>query len=478
MTKIIPVILSGGFGTRLWPLSRKQYPKQYLSLASDNTMLQDTLLRLRHLENVGDPIIVCNTEHRFIVAEQLKEIHIDNPDIMLEPVGKNSAPAITAAAFQVIHNRQNDDALLLVLSADHVIRDIVAFHKAIQTAAHQANNGKLVTFGIKPSKAHTGYGYIQIKELQKNKSLSLEFYEIEKFIEKPNSETATQYFESGNFLWNSGMFLFKANVFIKELTCYSPEIVQAVEKSVIGSIKDLEFIRLEKSAFNLSPSNSVDCALMEKTNNAVVVPLDAGWSDIGSWSALYDIAKKDESGNVIKGNVIAQDVRNVYIHAENRMIATIGIENLIIVDTPDVTLVATKDKSQEITRIVKELKYQKKDEILCHRKVYRPWGWYNSIDTGSFFQVKRLHINPGASISLQRHHYRSEHWVVVEGSAKVTCGEKVFILEKNESTYIPMKTKHRLENIGNDLLEIIEVQTGEYLGEDDIERFDDDYGRH
>ena len=482
--KIIPVILSGGSGTRLWPLSRKQYPKQYLPLAGDNTMLQETILRLSGLNNLADPIVICNADHRFLVAEQCQQINIKNPIILLEPVGRNTAPAIAAAALQSL--KQTDDAVLLVLSADHVIQDVDAFHQAINIASQQAQEGKLATFGIVPTDANTGYGYIKSQGelpigkrgcpgVSKNNNDGA--YKVEEFVEKPDLQTAQTYLEQGNYLWNSGMFMFKAATLIDELTTHSPEIVTSVNDAVNNAEQDLDFIRLDKQAFESSPSDSIDYALMEKSDNVVVVPLDAQWNDVGSWSALHDIGIKDNNGNVIKGDVITQDTTNTYINANHHMVATIGVDNLIIVDTPDATFIATQDKAQEVKFIVESLQADGRDEGGMHRKVCRPWGWYDSIESGEHFQVKRLHVNPGAKLSLQMHRQRAEHWVVVSGVATAINGEEILTLKKGESTYIPLGVTHALENKTSEPLEIIEVQSGTYLGEDDIVRFEDIYGR-
>jgi len=468
--KMVPVILSGGSGTRLWPLSRKQYPKQYLPLASDNTMLQETILRLNGLDNLADPIIVCNADHRFLVAEQCQQISIKSPTILLEPVGRNTAPAIAAAALQSL--KDSDGSMLLVLSADHVIQDVESFHQAINIASNQAQEGKLVTFGIVPTDANTGYGYIKA-----SKDNTDGVYKVEEFVEKPDLKTAQTYLEQGNYLWNSGMFMFQAHTFINELTTHSPDIVTSVNNAVNNAGQDLDFIRLEKQSFESSPSDSIDYVLMEKSNNVVVVPLDAQWNDIGAWPALYDIGNKDANGNVTKGDVIIQDTTNTYINADHHMVAAIGVDNLIIIDTPDVTFIATQDKAQEVKSIVESLQASCRCESSAHRKVYRPWGWYDSIESGEYFQVKRLHVKPSAKLSLQMHHKRAEHWVVVSGTATVTNGEQTFSLEKGESTYIPLGITHALENATNEPLEIIEVQSGTYLGEDDIIRFEDMYGR-
>ena len=468
--QIIPVILSGGSGTRLWPLSRKQYPKQYLPLVGDNTMLQETILRLSGLDKLTDPIIVCNADHRFLVAEQCQQIDIENPVILLEPVGRNTAPAIAAAALQSL--KQTDGAVLLVLSADHVIQDVDAFHQAINIASQHAQEGKLVTFGIVPTDANTGYGYIKSSKNNNDGA-----YKVEEFVEKPDLQTAQVYLEQGNCLWNSGMFMFKAATLIDELTTHSPEIVTSVNDAVDNAAQDLDFIRLNEQAFESSPSDSIDYTLMGKSDNVVVVPLDAQWNDIGSWSALHDIGIKDSNGNVIKGDVFTEETTNTYIHANHHMVATIGVQDLVIVDTPNATLIATKDKVQEVKKIVEKLQEQGREESSYHRKVYRPWAWYDSIEVGLHFQVKRLHINPGAKLSLQMHHKRAEHWVVVSGTATAINGEEVLTLKEGDSTYIPIGTTHGLENKTNEQLEIIEVQSGTYLGEDDIVRFKDIYGR-
>jgi len=467
--QIIPVILSGGSGTRLWPLSRKELPKQYLSLLSDNTMLQETILRLSGL-NLADPIIVCNSNHRFIVAEQCQQIDITNPTILLEPNGRNTAPAIAAAAIQSL--KKFDDAVILVLSADHVIRDVKSFHQSINIASKHVQDGKLITFGVVPTNANTGYGYIKVSKGDIDGA-----FRVKEFVEKPDLETAKAYLEQGNYLWNSGMFMFRSSTLIDELTTHAPDIVSSVNDSINNALKDLDFIRLDKQAFESSPSDSIDYSLMEKSNNVVVVPLDAGWNDIGSWLELYNLGEKDMNGNVISGNVFMNDTSNSYIHANGQIIATIGVKDLIIVDTPDVTLISTKDKVQKIKIILKELQQQNREEGLVHRKVFRPWGWFDPVEVGLNFQVKKLHINSGARLSLQMHHKRAEHWVVVSGIATVTIGEKVLTLKEGDSAYIPIGTKHCLENKTNEKLEIIEVQSGSYLEEDDIVRFEDIYGR-
>jgi len=468
--KIIPVILSGGAGTRLWPLSREQHPKQYLSLVGDNTMLQETFLRLRGLGNLADPIIVCNADHRFLVAEQCQQIDIKNPIILLEPIGRNTAPAIAAAALQSI--KDADDAVLLVLSADHIIQNIEVFHQAINIAYNQALKSKLVTFGIVPIDANTEYGYIKT-----SKKIINGVYKVEEFVEKPDLIKAKSYLGEGNYLWNSGMFMFKASTLIEELTNYSPDIVESASNAVNNAEKDFDFIRLDKKSFESAPSDSIDYALMENSHNGVVVPLDAGWSDVGSWATLNDISVKDDNGNVFKGDVIAKDTTNSYVYASHHMIATVGIENLVIIDTPDATLIASQDKAHEVKSIVKSLQTNGRTEAYFNRKVYRPWGWYDSIEAGKHFQVKRLNVKPGAKLSLQMHKHRAEHWVVVSGKASITRGEDTFRLTEGDSIYIPIGTKHSLENKTNEQLEIIEIQSGTYLGDDDIVRYEDLYGR-
>jgi mannose-1-phosphate guanylyltransferase/mannose-6-phosphate isomerase len=470
LSNIIPVILSGGSGTRLWPLSRKQYPKQYLPLAGDNTMLQETILRLNGLDNLADPIIICNVDHRFLVAEQCQQIDITNPTILLEPIGRNTAPAIAAAALQSI--KDTNDAVLLVLSADHVIQDVEVFHQAINIASQQAQEGKLATFGIVPTDANTGYGYIKSSKDNNNGA-----YKVEQFVEKPNLKTAQTYLKQGNYLWNSGMFMFKAKTLIDELTTHSSNIVASVKDAINNAVQDFDFIRLDKQAFESSPSDSIDYALMERSNNVVVIPLDAQWNDIGSWSALYDIGAQDNNGNVIQGDVFTEETTNTYINANHHMVATIGVQDLVIVDTPNATLISTKNKAHKVKIIVEQLQQQGREEQFCHRKVFRPWGWYDTIESGENFQVKKLHVKPGAKLSLQMHQKRAEHWVVVNGMATVTIGEQTSNLKKGESTYIPIGVIHCLENKTNEQLEVVEVQSGVYLGEDDIVRFKDVYGR-
>ena len=466
---IIPIILAGGSGTRLWPLSRKIHPKQFISLVNETSLFQDTLTRLP--KEALDPIVICNEDHRFLVAEQAREINVTLNSIILEPIGRNTAPAIALAAIKVLNDFENP--ILIVLAADHKIENKSAFHDAIKIAHKLAENNKLVTFGIIPKSAETGYGYIEIEKKDK-----AEYFDIKSFVEKPNKKNAINFLNSGNYLWNSGMFMFNASIYLSELNKFEPEILTSCKKSLSNEFKDLEFIRIDKKEFCKSPNQSIDYAVMEKTNKAKVVPLDAGWSDVGSWDALMDSKIKDSLGNVVEGDVTLDQVKNSYLYSTSRLVAASNIADLIVIDTQDALLVTTRDNSLSIKNIVKKLKKNKRTEIENHRKVYKPWGYYDSIDTGYNFQVKRILVNPGAKLSLQKHLHRSEHWVVVSGVAKITCGKKIYNLEKNQSTYIPKGEIHRLENIENYPLEIIEVQTGNYLGEDDIIRLKDDYQRN
>lgn len=465
---MIPVIISGGTGTRLWPLSRKNKPKQFLSLFGEYSLFQNTLSRLLGLQDIDSPLIVCNTEHRFMVAEQLQEIDIAAKDIILEPCARNTAPAIALAALRAIEN--DKDAVLLVLAADHVIQNIPAFHKAIEQAKKHAEQDKLVTFGIQPQSAHTGYGYIEAVEKDQPS-------EVKRFIEKPELATAESYLTAGNFFWNSGMFMFKASAYLDELQQHSPEILSACKASLEKSVIDLDFIRVETESFEHSPSDSIDYAVMEKTTKAFVVPLDAGWSDVGSWSSLWEAFPQDENNNVIIGDVITDSVHNSYIHSENRLVTVLGLDDVVVVETHDAIMVAHKDKAQEVKKIVEALNKQERKEVLTHRKCYRPWGSYDSVDYGERFQVKRITVNPGASLSLQMHYHRAEHWVVVSGTAEVTRNDEVILLGENESTFIPLGSVHRLRNPGRVQLEIVEVQSGSYLEEDDIIRLQDNYNR-
>ena len=465
---ITPVIMAGGSGSRLWPLSRSLYPKQFLALTGEQTMLQETLKRLTNLD-VNAPLVICNEEHRFIVAEQLRALG-QTGSIILEPVGRNTAPAIALAAEVTIND---NDPLLLVLAADHVIQNTDAFTDAVNNAIPLAEDGKLVTFGIVPTQAHTGYGYIK----RGNKVSNLSGYDVNAFVEKPDSNTAADYLESGEYYWNSGMFLIKASRYLEELEKYRPDIYTACKKALEHTTHDNDFIRLDAEAFTLCPDVSVDYAVMENTTDAVVVPLDAGWNDIGAWSALWEVNTKDETGNTTFGDTILQETSNSLIHGGERLIATVGLDNIVIVDTKDALLVACKDKVQDVKKIVEKLKAEKRSEFKVHREVYRPWGKYDSIDNGERYQVKRITVNPGEKLSIQMHHHRAEHWIVVSGTASVTNGEKTFLVTENESTYIPIGIVHALENPGKVPLEMIEVQSGSYLGEDDIVRFEDRYGR-
>jgi len=466
---ITPVILSGGSGTRLWPLSRKLHPKQFINLVNDTTLFQDTILRLP--KDTANPLIICNEEHRFLAAEQLRQIDKESNGIILEPIGRNTAPAIALAALKFINN--GEDPLLLVLSADHLIKNIDAFHQSIEVAEKLAKNNKLVTFGIVPNKAETGYGYIKA-----NIDNTADYYTIQSFTEKPNEEDAKKYLDSGNYLWNSGMFMFKASIYLQELEKFEPEILASCKKSCQTEYKDKDFIRLNNDEFFQCPEQSVDYAVMEHTKDGVVVPLDADWSDIGSWDALWDEKNKDKNGNVSEGDVILDEVKNTYTYSSNRLVSVIGISDLVIVDTQDALLVADKKYSQNIKNVVNQLKQDSRTEADNHRKVFRPWGYYDSIDADNGFQVKRILVNPGAKLSLQKHEHRAEHWVVVKGVAKVTYGDETFSLNENQSTYIPKGEVHRLENTEKIDLEIIEIQTGDYLGEDDIIRLEDDYQRN
>lgn len=462
---ITPVIMAGGSGTRLWPLSRAGHPKQFLALHGDKTMLQQTVERLFDLQ-VSESITICNEEHRFFVAEQLREIDALGK-IILEPVGRNTAPAIALAAL----TEKANDPLLLVLAADHVITDQRAFTDAVMEAVPHAESGKLVTFGIVPTEAHTGYGYIEAGE-----SLDGAHF-VASFKEKPDSETAAKYLNDGGYFWNSGMFLFRASRYLNELETHRPDIVAACREAMTNVSSDLEFIRIHPEEFAKCPEDSIDYAVMEKTKDAVVVPMRAGWNDIGSWSSLWDVSEKDGSGNSVSGDVILHETSNSYIRADDKLVAAVGIDDLVVVSTKDVLLVAHKERVQDAKRVANKLREDGRVEWELHREVFRPWGKYDSIDNGDRYQVKRITVNPGAKLSVQMHHHRAEHWVVVAGSARVTNGDDVFLLAENESTYIPAGVVHALENPGRVPLEIIEVQYGSYLGEDDIVRFEDLYGR-
>ena len=473
---LIPVILSGGSGTRLWPLSREMFPKQLLPLVGKGTMLQETLARLSGVEDIGAPIVVSNENHRFLVAEQLREGRVAAQAIILEPMGRNTAPAVTVAAMAAIssapeNSRSASDVVLLVLPADHVIGNVAAFQRAIAVARTAAAAGKLVTFGVVPTKPETGYGYIR------RASGEGPSFAISQFVEKPDRDTAQKYVDSGEYFWNSGMFMFKASTVLDELRVLAPAIYDACAQAFTAAKKDLDFTRLAEKEFSASPSDSFDYAVMEKTRNAVVVPLDAGWSDVGSWSALYEAVPSDAKGNATFGDVLTEDSSGCYLQSTSRLVAAVGLKDCVVVETKDAVLVARKDRVQDVKQLVAQLKKQGRYETSLHREVFRPWGSYDSIDSGDRFQVKRLSVKPGAIMSLQLHHHRAEHWIVVAGTARITRGDETFLLEENQSTYIPLGTKHRIENPGKIPLHIIEVQSGTYLGEDDIVRFEDRYGR-
>ncbi|MDO3377805.1 mannose-1-phosphate guanylyltransferase/mannose-6-phosphate isomerase [Geoalkalibacter halelectricus] len=487
---IIPVILSGGAGTRLWPLSRELYPKQLLPLAGEHTMLQETALRLEGLSALGAPLVVCNEAHRFMVAEQMRRIGRTPAAILLEPLGRNTAPAVAVAALQALDG--GEDPLLLVLPADHVIAQPEALRAAIESGAPLAREGRLMTFGIVPTAPETGYGYIRADRAcplsfvtghllkGKDQGTGMEdatAFAVAQFVEKPDSATAQRYLDSGEYFWNSGMFLFKASRYLEELERLAPAMLRWCRAALEQAVRDLDFIRLDAEAFAACPGNSIDYAVMEKTDAAAVIPLAAGWNDVGSWSALWEIGARDADGNVRRGDVLTSGTRNCYLHAERRLIAAVGLEDHIVVETADAVLVAHRDRVQEVKDIVAQLKAQGREEALLHRRVNRPWGSYEGLVQDGRFQVKRISVNPGASLSRQLHHHRAEHWVVVRGTARVTRGEETFILAENESTFIPLGTEHRLENPGKIPLEMIEVQSGSYLGEDDIVRFEDQYGR-
>ena len=467
---MIPVLLSGGGGTRLWPLSRTHYPKQFLPLTGDKSMLQQTLLRLDGLADTRAPIVIANEDHRFLVAEQLQAIGAQDNNILLEPVGRNTAPAVTLAAL-CAQSQYDDDPLLLVLPADHAIADVPAFHQALATGRELAEAGKLVTFGITPNKPETGYGYI------KRGSASGGGYLVDQFVEKPNAEVAQRYVNNGDYYWNAGIFLFKASSFMEELQRLAPEVFEASNSAFGGRQEDLDFIRIDAEAFARNPDIAIDYAIMEKTDRAAVVAMDPGWNDLGSWSAMWEQSAKDEHGNALSGDVIPIDSHQNLIYAEDTLVATIGVDNLAIVQTADAVLVADKDQVQNVKAVVQTLKQQGRREPELHTKVHRPWGNYETLNAGTRFQVKRIEVKPGASLSLQMHHHRAEHWIVVSGTARVTRDDDTFLVTENESTYIPLGAKHRLENCGAIPLQMIEVQSGSYLGEDDIVRFDDNYGR-
>jgi mannose-1-phosphate guanylyltransferase/mannose-6-phosphate isomerase len=466
-----PVILSGGSGTRLWPLSRKNLPKQFLALSGDATLFQQTVERTRALAGVGAPIVVCSEEHRFLVAEQLRALNVEGASILLEPMPRNTAPAIALAACQALAN--DAEATLLVLPADHLIGDTSSFAEAVGKALPLAEQGWLVTFGIRPEAPETGFGYIKRAE-----AAGAAGFRVERFVEKPDAATAQKYVEAGDYEWNSGMFLFKASRYLDELQQHAPTIYAAGKAAFEKAKADLDFVRVDKEAFAASPDTSIDYAVMEKTSRAAVVPVSCAWSDIGSWDALWAASQRDGDGNRLEGDVIAIDSRNCFVRGtDRRLVAALGLDDIVIVDTPDAVLVAPRTRVQDVKRLVERIKSDGRQEHMFHRKVYRPWGSYDSIDMGDRFQVKRITVKPGAALSLQKHHHRAEHWVIVSGTAEVTRNDEVFLVAENESTFLPLGAVHRLRNPGKVPLELIEVQSGSYLGEDDIVRLEDVYGR-
>ena len=466
--RIAPIILSGGSGSRLWPLSREQYPKQMLPLVNDTTMLQDTLLRLDGLVGADLAQIICNEDHRFLVAEQIKQIDRPVESIVLEPFGRNTAPAIAISAL----HQADPDTVLLVLASDHVIGDVVQFHGHVEAGARLAALGHLVTFGIVPDQPLTGYGYIE-----SGSAVTDGGFNVARFVEKPDLAKAEEYLQAGNFYWNSGMFMFTAGAYLAALAEHQPAMLEACVQTLSAATVDLDFVRLDAAAFKACPNISIDYAVMEQATNGVVIPMNVGWNDLGSWSSLWDVSVKDKQGNKFVGDVMSVNANNNYVNSGSRLVSLVGVDDLVIVDTPDALLVAHRDQVQDVKTIYNQIKADNRTETLSHRQVYRPWGSYDSIDADHGFQVKRIIVNPGASLSLQKHHHRAEHWIVVSGTAEVTCGERVFMVNKNESTYIPIGEKHRLSNPGKIPLQLIEIQSGDYLGEDDIVRFEDVYGR-
>ncbi|WP_109124234.1 mannose-1-phosphate guanylyltransferase/mannose-6-phosphate isomerase [Dyella sp. C11] len=468
---LIPLILSGGSGTRLWPISRRNLPKQFLSLAGKETLFQQTVQRALRLPVVSSPVVVASEDHRFLAAEQLQELAIQDANILLEPIARNTAPAIAVGALQAL--ARSPDAIVLVLPADHLIGDDASFGDAVAKARPLAEKGWLVTFGIRPDRPETGFGYIR-----RGKPLDGETFQVEQFVEKPKLDVAERYVASGEYDWNSGMFMFRAAQYLEELGQHAPAMLAAARAAFDKANTDLDFIRLDAEAFAAAPSDSIDYAVMEKTSHAAVVPVACRWSDIGSWDALWLAAEKDANGNHFEGDVIALDTKGSLVRSHDRhLVATVGLEDVVVVTTPDATLVARRDASQDVKKIVDELKAAGRTEHDLHRVVRRPWGMYDSLESGDRFQVKRIVVKPGAALSLQMHHHRAEHWIVVKGVAEVTCDDKVFLLAENQSTYLPLGSKHRLRNPGKVPVELIEVQSGSYLGEDDIVRYDDVYGR-
>ena len=475
MTDLQPVLLSGGSGTRLWPLSREAYPKQFLPLAGEETMLQATWSRVAPLADAR-PIVVAGEDHRFLVAEQLRQSGAPAPAIVLEPAGRNTAPAIAAAALQALQDAGGGDPLLLVLPSDHVVRDADAFRAAVRAAMPAAEAGALVTFGIVPTAPETGFGYIQAAAGLAGTGRADAVRKVMRFVEKPDAATAQRYLAEGGYYWNSGMFLFRASRYLAELERFRPDILEGARAAFAAARRDGDFVRLDRDGFAATPAESIDYAVMERTDAAMVLPVDIGWNDVGSWSALWDVAERDADGNARHGDVIAVDSRNSYAYAR-RLVALVGVDDVVVVETDDAVLVARKDRVQQVKEVVARLKAEQRSQAALHREVHRPWGSYDSVDAGARFQVKRIKVKPGAALSLQSHTRRAEHWIVVSGTARVTRNNDVFELHANQSTYIPIGAKHRLENPGTEVLELIEVQSGDYLGEDDIVRYEDVYGR-
>lgn len=470
---IIPVILSGGSGSRLWPLSRESYPKQLLKLIGQNSLLQDTAVRARRVTS-EKIIMICNEAHRFLIASQLQEMGLEAPHIILEPMGKNTAPAIAISAFYALTHCLQDSPVLLVMPADHVIRDMDHFTAAVQAGEPHARQGKLVTFGVVPHKPETGFGYIEGGNILDDQN---HVRDVLRFVEKPNLEKAREYAASGRHYWNSGIFMFQARAYLEALEKHSPDIFAVCKKAFQETLQDPDFCRLDPDIFGQCRSDSIDYAVMEKADNVVVIPMQAGWSDMGCWSAMSEMSAPDAEGNVIKGNVHVEQVKNCYLHSETRLLAAVGLSDHIVIETPDAVLVAHKDRAQDVKSIVTQLKEKGRSESVMHQKVDRPWGYYESIYQAPGFQVKRIGVYPGQRLSLQLHYHRAEHWVIVKGTGRVVRDEEVMELCENQSVYIPKEVKHRIENIGSELLEFVEVQYGSYLGEDDIVRFQDDYGR-
>ena len=466
---LTPVLLSGGVGSRLWPVSRETHPKQFLPMAGEMSMLQETLQRTAGME-AGCPLVVCNEEHRFMVAEQLRQMHLQASSLILEPFGRNTAPAVALAAISAVAD--DPESILLILPADHLIKDVDAFVEAVANALPLAREGRLTTFGVVPTAPETGYGYIKC-----GTAITDGLYDLERFVEKPDAETAQGYLDSGDYVWNSGMFLLRAQSYLDELEQLAPEILRSCRDAMEKASSDMDFVRPDADIFAACPSDSIDYAVMEKTDKGAVVSLDCGWSDVGAWSALWEVSDQDDNSNVCKGDVILDNCSGSYVRSDSRLVAATGVHNLVVVETADAVLVADRNKVQDVKRIVNVLKDRQRSEAAVHRRVYRPWGSCEYLVSADRFEVTRLVVNPGQALSLQMHHHRAEHWVVVKGTAEVTCEDKVFMLGEDESTYIPLGRKHRLANPGQIPLELIEVRSGTYLGEDDIVRFEDFYGR-